>query len=342
MAYDVNDLLRLSAVKSLAERVRAGYATNDELSDVTTAVASTLKSGAVDGNTVSLYTSSDSTGTAAFSFDFPGEVYLDQTKSVFVQSFAFSAETYAGATDPSLDGKPVMVLAVKNADDTISYSFADMSALTDTYVAKTDGKDASTTVIVEDHEIDVKVNVSAAEGNQLIINSDGLYVANPGSSDVSNKADKATTLSGYGITDAYTKDEIDGKIGAVYTAAGSVLFSGLPTPDATSLGKVYNISNQFTTTTDFIEGAGHIYTAGTNVVIVEIPATEEDGEPAYMYDILQGFVDMSEYAQASDVTTVAASTTQGALTVDGTDIQLLDIATDDEVNEMMSEVFATA
>ena len=36
------------------------------------------------------------------------------------------------------------------------------------------------------------------------------------------KADKATTLGGYGITDAYTKDEINAKISAVYKPAGSV------------------------------------------------------------------------------------------------------------------------
>lgn len=341
MAYDINNLLRLSAIKSLAERVRAGYATNDALNDTTAAVASIFKSGAVDGNTVNLYTSSDSTGTAAFSFEFPGEVYLDQTKSVFVQSFAFSTDTYAGATDPGLDGKPVMVLAVKNADDSISYSFADLSALVDTYIAKVDGKDPSTTVTVAGYEIDVKINLSAAEGNQIVAKSDGLYVAAAGATDISNKADKATTLSGYGITDAYTMDEIDGKIGSVYTAAGSTLFSGLPAADATTLGKVYNITNQFTTTTDFVEGASHLYTAGTNVVVVEVPAAEEGGEPTYMYDILQGFVDMSDYALASDVTTVSSSTTQGALSVNGTDIQLLDIATDDEVNEMVSEVFAT-
>ena len=33
------------------------------------------------------------------------------------------------------------------------------------------------------------------------------------------KADKATTLGGYGITDAYTKDEINAKISAVYKPA---------------------------------------------------------------------------------------------------------------------------
>ena len=39
------------------------------------------------------------------------------------------------------------------------------------------------------------------------------------------KADKATTLDGYGITNAYTKDEINAKISAVYKPAGAVAFA---------------------------------------------------------------------------------------------------------------------
>lgn len=38
-------------------------------------------------------------------------------------------------------------------------------------------------------------------------------------SDIANKADKATTLSGYGITDAYTKVETDGKLNQKANAA---------------------------------------------------------------------------------------------------------------------------
>lgn len=36
------------------------------------------------------------------------------------------------------------------------------------------------------------------------------------------KADKATTLSGYGITDAYTKGEIDNMIGNIETQLSQV------------------------------------------------------------------------------------------------------------------------
>lgn len=179
MAYNANALVRLSALKNLAAKTKA------EIDNINTDVSKAIKSLGVSGNTVSFYTSADKSGTAAFTFDFPKEMFLDQAKTTFVQKFAFSTETYPGATDPKLAGKPVMVLAVKGQNpDSCSYSFLDMSALVDTYKAKATGKDASTTVTIAGYEVDVKVNISAAAGNALVLKDDGLYV------DISGKADK--------------------------------------------------------------------------------------------------------------------------------------------------------
>lgn len=56
-----------------------------------------------------------------------------------------------------------------------------------------------------------------------------------------NKADRATTLNGYNISDAYTKAEIDSKLTAVYKFKGSVnTYNDLPTTDQT-VGDVYNV-----------------------------------------------------------------------------------------------------
>lgn len=54
---------------------------------------------------MNFYTSTDKSGTAAFSVDFPSELFLDQTKTTFVAKFKFDAATYPGATDPKLDGE---------------------------------------------------------------------------------------------------------------------------------------------------------------------------------------------------------------------------------------------
>lgn len=187
MAYDINKLTKLEALKALAERVVSDYATKNELASVAKGAAAAFKSGKVDGNTVSLFTSEDKTGTAAFTFDFPVEMFLDQTKTEFVPKFTWSDATYPGSTNPSLNGKPVMVLAVKGTDDTVTYSFLNMATLVDTYTAKVGGKDASTTIEIAGYEVEVKVNISAEAGNQIQLKADGLYV---GATDQSAKADK--------------------------------------------------------------------------------------------------------------------------------------------------------
>ena len=174
MAYDINKLVKLASLKALAERV------NTELSTA-------FKSGKVEGNKVKLFTSPDKTGVAAFEFDFPVEMVLDQAKTAFVPQFTWSLETYPGSEDPGLNGKPVMVLAVKGSDGSVTYSFMGMASLVDTYKAKVSGKDASTTVTIAGYEVDVKVNISKELNNVLEVRADGLYVPK---TDISGKADK--------------------------------------------------------------------------------------------------------------------------------------------------------
>lgn len=58
-----------------------------------------------------------------------------------------------------------------------------------------------------------------------------------------NKSDKSTTLSGYGITDAYTKTEVDNIVSSVYKYKGSVAdYASLPTTGLT-VGDVYNVED---------------------------------------------------------------------------------------------------
>ena len=98
------------------------------------------------------------------------------------------------------------------------------------------------------------------------------------------------------LADNYdTSTEVDAKIAAkissTYKAAGSVAFVALPTLAAAIEGNVYNISDEFTTTEDFVEAAGTKYPAGTNIVCIKV------GE-AYKWDVLAGFVDLSAYETA--------------------------------------------
>ncbi len=205
------------ATKNLLTRVTAENLAAElkkKFNVVDTQLSQALKSGKVEGNTVKLFTSADATGTAAFSFDFPVEMVLDQAKTAFVPAFTWAEATYPGSTDPSMNGKPVMVLAVKGSDNSVAYSFMDMATLVDTYKAKTEGKDGSTTVTISGYEVDVAVKISAAEGNALVLKDDGLYVTSPKVTGATNGnlaglgADGTLTDSGVAASKIVTEDDI--------------------------------------------------------------------------------------------------------------------------------------
>jgi hypothetical protein len=224
----------------------------------------------VTGNTISFFTSTDKTGNAAFTVDFPAEMFLDQTKTEFVPSFAFSAATYPGSTDPKLDGKPVMVLAVKGENpDSCTYSFLSMAALVDTYKAKAVGKDTSTTVSIAGYEVDVKVNVSAAEGNALTLKEDGLYVPTPEKTDISGKADKvkSATAGNFAALDADGNPTDSGKKPADFVAAetGKRLMSDA---EGTKLASV----SEGATKTAASATNGHITIDGNDTTVYTEPA----------------------------------------------------------------------
>ena len=124
-----------------------------------------------------------------------------------------------------------------------------------------------------------------------------------------NKADKATTLAGYGITDAYTKSqvytksEVDGKLSSAYKAQGSKTAAQLTASllNSANEGYVYNISDALTITDSnkslFVEGVKSSYPAGTNVVVVKVGS-------AYKFDVIAGFVDLTAYAKTADQKTI--------------------------------------
>ena len=96
---------------------------------------------------------------------------------------------------------------------------------------------------------------------------------------VDGKATKATTLAGYGITDAYTKTEIDGKLtGAMHYKGQVATYSALPSSGNVQ-GDVWNV-----------ESDGHNYAwNGTG------------------WDKLAGEVDLSDYATTAWVNSQLAN-----------------------------------
>lgn len=123
--------------------------------------------------------------------------------------------------------------------------------------------------------------------------------------EVKTAYENADTAINNKFNDYYTKTEADSKIdskiataiSSTYKPAGSTMFSFLPSVGADQEGKVYNIIDAFTTTEDFVEGAGNNYPAGTNIVCID---TDDAG--TYKWDVLAGFIDLSGYETTSDVT----------------------------------------
>ena len=117
----------------------------------------------------------------------------------------------------------------------------------------------------------------------------------------STLADKANSADVY--TKQQTEDKISAAISSVYKPAGSTTFASLPAPAANVLGNVYNVTDAFTTTDQFVEGAGKSYPAGTNVAIVLV------GED-YKYDVLSGMVDLSNYSTTDEIAQTYATKTE--------------------------------
>lgn len=117
--YDGERVVQLKHLDSVVARF------NSEL-------GATFRSAIISGNTISFFNSKNASGTPAFSFDLPAAQYLSQINTTLVNNFSWSALTYPNSANPNLDGKPVLVLAVRDDDNsTISYSFADMTDLID-------------------------------------------------------------------------------------------------------------------------------------------------------------------------------------------------------------------
>jgi len=132
-----------------------------------------------------------------------------------------------------------------------------------------------------------------AEGADKTVIVDGLTSTDAASALSANQGkvldDKITAVS----------EAVNVKVSSTYKAGGSVAFASLPAADEAHLGMVYNVTDAFTTTDAFLDGAGKSCPAGTNVVI----AADGDG---YKYDALAGFVDLSGYVASADLQEMTA------------------------------------
>ena len=134
MAYNLNDVALLKHVNTLAVLVK------DKL-DATIKYVSTSDIPSISSQPLT------TPAIAAFSFNFPEEIFLDQVGTTLAENFSRFALSCHNSTNPNLNGKTVLVLAVKGDATTptvkysfvdtpiVKYSFVDLSKLIDTYAA---------------------------------------------------------------------------------------------------------------------------------------------------------------------------------------------------------------
>ena len=144
------------------------------------------------------------------------------------------------------------------------------------------------------------VDISVPTNNNQLTNGAG-YITGIDSSDVTTALGytpyNSTNPSGY-QTASDVSTAISSALSSTYKPKGSVAFANLPSLTSSNEGNVYNVTDAFITTSDFVEGAGNSYPAGTNVVIVNTSGS------TYKYDVLAGFVDLSAYQLSSDLVAI--------------------------------------
>lgn len=203
------------------------------------------------------------------------------------------------------------------------------------------------TIVFNDGKLTLDGFADATTGQQPRIASDGtLEWYTPDTSSVSGLQEAVGQLQ----TDVdalesnladnyYNKTQIDSKITSVYKPGGSYAFASLPAASADTVGYVYDVTDAFVTTENFVEGAGHNYPAGTNVVVIEVT-----GEPtAYKYDVMSGFVDLSDYVTDEELTEQLATKADASQvgSIPGTLLSSLGAATPTATNISVKGTVAT-
>lgn len=144
------------------------------------------------------------------------------------------------------------------------------------------------------------VNITVPTNTNQLTNGAG-FITGISSNDVTNALGytpyNSTNPNGY-QTSSDVETAINSKISGTYKPKGSVAFANLPSLVKANEGNVYNVTDAFTTTANFVEGAGKSYPAGTNVVIVNTSGS------TYKYDVLSGFVDLSPYQLSSELVAI--------------------------------------
>lgn len=138
----------------------------------------------------------------------------------------------------------------------------------------------------------------SVNGTPLVVSNKGVNVPVP--------TDNASLANGAGYqTASQVNAAIDSKMQSSIKPKGSIAFANLPTPASTNEGWMWNMEDNFTIDNrfkDYESGKTKNYPKGTNVYVVS-DEREVEGvmTTVYLFDVYQGYIDLSNYATLDDV-----------------------------------------
>lgn len=306
MSYDINKLTKLGHLKELANKIKSDYATKAELQAIQIPEYSVAKQATAEAGFLSTYYLTKDGAQVGEKINIPKDFLVN---SADIKTVETADTPYEGAQvgDLYID----FVINSKSADDTASHVYLPVNELVDAYTGG-NGIEVSAQNLIS-----AKIDTANANGLGVTAAGFKLDVATASTAGAMSAADKAKLDGIAEGANNYTHP--------AHTAHESGLYK--VTVDAQG-----HVSGAEAATKEDITGLG-------------IPAQDTTYQPA-VADGADGLLTGADKAKldgvAAGATKVEASTTPGNIKVNGTETAVVTIATDEEVTEMLADVFPTA
>lgn len=306
MSYDTSKLVKLGHLKELATKIKTDYATKAELQAIQIPEYSVTKQAAAEAGYLSTYYLTKNGAQVGEKINIPKDFLVNSADILEVET---ADDPYEGAQvgDLYID----FVVNSKNADDTATHIYLPVNELVDAYTGG-NGIEVSAQNLIS-------AKIDTANANGLAVTAAGF------------KLDVATASTA-GAMSAADKAKLDG------IAEGANKYTH-PAHTAHESG-LYKVT---------VDAQGHVSGAEAatkeDITGLGIPAQDTTYQPA-VADGADGLLTGADKAKldgvAAGATKVEASATPGNIKVNGTETAVVTIATDEEVTEMLAEVFPTA
>lgn len=305
MSYDINKLTKLGHLKELANKIKSDYATKAELQAIQIPEYSVAKQATAEAGFLSTYYLTKDGAQVGEKINIPKDFLVN---SADIKTVETADTPYEGAQvgDLYID----FVINSKSADDTASHVYLPVNELVDAYTGG-NGIEVSAQNLIS-----AKIDTANANGLGVTAAGFKLDVATASTAGAMSAADKAKLDGIAEGANNYTHP--------AHTAHESGLYK--VTVDAQG-----HVSGAEAATKEDITGLG-------------IPAQDTTYQKATAE--ADGLMSKEHFAKvegvAAGATKVEASTTPGNIKINGSETPVVTIATDEEVAEMLADVFPTA